>query len=56
MGKPTIVCAGMCNTKSAEIKYLAEQVAEQGGKPIIMDLSLGAAVEHMRWPHVQRGR
>jgi uncharacterized protein (UPF0261 family) len=45
MGKPTIVCAGMCNTKSAEIKYLAEQVAEQGGKPIIMDLSLGAAVD-----------
>ena len=45
MGKPTIVCAGMCNTKSAEIKYLAEQVAEQGGKPVIMDLSLGAAVD-----------
>jgi uncharacterized protein (UPF0261 family) len=45
MRKPTIVCAGMCNTKSAEIKYLAEQVAEHGGEPVIMDLSLGAAVD-----------
>ena len=45
MSKPTIVCAGMCNTKSAEIKYLAEQVAAQGGEPVIMDLSLGAAVD-----------
>ncbi len=45
MTKPTIVCAGMCNTKSAEIRYLAEQVAEHGGEPVIMDLSLGAAVD-----------
>jgi len=45
MSKPTIVCAGMCNTKSAEIKFLAQQVAEQGGAPIIMDISLGAAVD-----------
>ena len=45
MRKPVIVCTGMCNTKSAEIKYLAEQVAEQGGEPIIMDISLGAAVD-----------
>jgi len=45
MSKPTIVCAGMCNTKSAEIRYLAEQVAEQGGEPIIMDISLGASVD-----------
>jgi uncharacterized protein (UPF0261 family) len=35
----------MCNTKSAEIKFLAEQVAEQGGVPTIMDLSLGGAVD-----------
>jgi uncharacterized protein (UPF0261 family) len=42
---PTIVVAGMCNTKSAEMRFLAEQVAEQGGKPLIMDLSLGAAVD-----------
>lgn len=45
MSKPAIVCAGMCNTKSAEIRYLAEQVAEQGGEPIIMDISLGASVD-----------
>lgn len=45
MRKPTIVCAGMCNTKTAEMKYLAEQVAEHGGEPVIMDLSLGAAVD-----------
>jgi len=45
MSKPTIVCTGMCNTKGAEIKYLAEQVAEYGGVPVIMDLSLGAAVD-----------
>ncbi len=42
---PTIVVTGMCNTKGAEIRYLAEQVAEHGGEPIIMDLSLGAAVD-----------
>ncbi|MGD0019327.1 MAG: Tm-1-like ATP-binding domain-containing protein [Candidatus Limnocylindrales bacterium] len=52
MTKPMIVCAGMCNTKSAEIKYLAEQVAEHGGKPLIMDLSLGAAVD---WADVSLG-
>jgi uncharacterized protein (UPF0261 family) len=45
MSKPTIVCAGMCNTKPAEIKFLAEQVAQQGGEPVIMDISLGAAVD-----------
>lgn len=43
--RPTIVCAGMCNTKGAEIRFLAEQVAEHGGEPLIMDLSLGAAVD-----------
>ena len=43
--RPTIVCAGMCNTKGAEMRFLAEQVAEQGGEPLIMDLSLGAAVD-----------
>lgn len=45
MERPTIVCAGMCNTKGAEIRFLAEQVAEYGGRPLIMDLSLGAAVD-----------
>jgi uncharacterized protein (UPF0261 family) len=43
--KPRIVCAGMCNTKGAEIRYLARMVAEHGGEPIIMDLSLGDAVD-----------
>jgi uncharacterized protein (UPF0261 family) len=45
VGKPKIVCTGMCNTKSAEIRYLARMVAEYGGEPIIMDLSLGGAVD-----------
>jgi len=35
----------MCNTKGAEIRYLARMVAEHGGKPVIMDLSLGEAVD-----------
>ncbi|MGA2513668.1 MAG: Tm-1-like ATP-binding domain-containing protein [Candidatus Limnocylindrales bacterium] len=45
MAKPVIVCAGMCNTKGAEIRYLAEQVEAHGGEPVIIDLSLGAAVD-----------
>ena len=40
---PTIVVTGMCNTKGVEIRFLAEQVAEHGGKPLVMDLSLGGA-------------
>jgi uncharacterized protein (UPF0261 family) len=43
--EPTIVCTGMCNTKGPEIRFLAEQVAAQGGRPLIMDISLGAAVD-----------
>ncbi len=42
---PTIVVTGMCNTKGVEIRFLAEQVAEYGGTPLVMDLSLGAAVD-----------
>ncbi len=42
---PTIVVTGMCNTKGVEIRFLAEQVAEHGGVPLVMDLSLGAAVD-----------
>jgi uncharacterized protein (UPF0261 family) len=49
---PTIVVTGMCNTKSAEIRFLAQQVAEHGGTPLIMDLSLGAAVD---WADVSLG-
>ena len=52
MRKPMIVCAGMCNTKGAEIRYLAEQVGVRGGVPVIMDLSLGAAVD---WADVSLG-
>ena len=42
---PTIVVTGMCNTKGVEIRFLAEQVAEHGGRPLVMDLSLGGAVD-----------
>jgi uncharacterized protein (UPF0261 family) len=52
MRKPTIVCAGMCNTKGAEIRFLAEMVAAHGGQPLVMDLSLGAAVD---WADVPLG-
>ena len=45
MTKPTIVCTGMCDTKGPEIRFLAEMVAASGGAPVIMDLSLGAAVD-----------
>src|ERR1039458_2839968 len=45
MSKPTIICTGMCNTKGAEVRFLAEMVAAQGGRPLIMDLSLGGAVD-----------
>ena len=42
---PTIVVTGMCNTKGVEIRFLADQVAAHGGRPLIMDLSLGGAVD-----------
>jgi uncharacterized protein (UPF0261 family) len=45
MNEPTIVCVGMCNTKGAEIRHLAEQVAAFGGRPLIMDISLGGSVD-----------
>jgi uncharacterized protein (UPF0261 family) len=35
----------MCNTKGEEIKYLAQMVRAHGGEALIMDLSLGAAVD-----------
>ena len=53
MVRPTIVCTGICNTKGPEIRYMAEMVAAHGGgRPLIMDLSLGAAVE---WADVSLG-
>lgn len=39
--KPNIICAGMLDTKGDEIRYLAKQVKERGGNPVIMDVSLG---------------
>ncbi len=42
---PNIICTGMLNTKGKEIRFIAEQVAKYGGNPIIMDLSLGEAVD-----------
>jgi len=42
---PAIVCTGMCNTKGAEVRFLAEMVTAYGGRPVIMDLSLGGAVD-----------
>jgi uncharacterized protein (UPF0261 family) len=52
MDRPRIVCAGMCNTKGPEIRFLAQMVAEYGGEPIVMDLSLGAAVD---WADISLG-
>ena len=44
-GKPNIIVVGMCDTKSVEIKFVAEQVALYGGNPIIMNMSLGKDVD-----------
>jgi len=41
---PTIVVVGILNTKGNEIKFLAEQVREAGGNPIIMEISCGGEV------------
>jgi uncharacterized protein (UPF0261 family) len=43
--RPNIICTGILNTKGNEIKFIAEQVKKYGGNPIIMDLSLGDAVD-----------
>lgn len=43
--KPNIICTGMLNTKTNEIRHIVEQVKKYGGNPIIMDLSLGEAVD-----------
>jgi uncharacterized protein (UPF0261 family) len=44
-GRPKIVVTGMLNTKGPELRHLASAVAEAGGDPIVVDLSLGAAVD-----------
>ncbi|WP_213951031.1 hypothetical protein [Tepidanaerobacter syntrophicus] len=43
--EPNIICTGILNTKDKEIRFIAEQVAKYGGNSIIMDLSLGEAVD-----------
>ena len=45
MSKPKIVVTGMLNTKGPELRHLAQAVADAGGEPIVMDLSLGAEVD-----------
>lgn len=39
-----IIVAGILDTKGAEIKYLAGQVAAAGGSPVILELSVGKEV------------
>ncbi len=39
--KPNIVVVGMLDTKFTELQFVAEQVKEYGGNPVIMDMSLG---------------
>ncbi len=50
--KPTIICAGILNTKGEEIRFLAENVAAHGGNAKIMDLSLGGEVD---WADISLG-
>lgn len=42
--KPTIVVAGILDTKGKEIKFLAERVRKAGGDPVIMEISCGGEV------------
>ena len=39
--KPVIVCAGMCDTKGNEIRFIADRVKAFGGEAVIVDLALG---------------
>jgi uncharacterized protein (UPF0261 family) len=41
---PKILVAGILDTKGTEIKYIAQQIAEAGGKPKIIELSVGKEV------------
>ncbi|MGI6005237.1 MAG: Tm-1-like ATP-binding domain-containing protein, partial [Christensenellales bacterium] len=49
---PNIVCTGMLDTKKEEIQYLAEKVREFGGRPVILDLSLGNEAD---WADIKVG-
>ncbi len=45
MGKrPSIIVAGILDTKGQEIRYLAERVRAAGGEPTILELSVGREV------------
>jgi uncharacterized protein (UPF0261 family) len=41
---PTIICAGILDTKGEEIRFLAERISEHGGIPKVLELSLGKEV------------
>ncbi|APC08153.1 Tm-1-like ATP-binding domain-containing protein [Neomoorella thermoacetica] len=42
--RPSIIVAGILDTKGQEIKYLAERVKAAGGEPTILELSVGLEV------------
>lgn len=42
--QPNILVTGILDTKGQEIKYIANRVKESGGKPIIMEISVGNEV------------
>lgn len=39
--KPNIIIAGILNTKGREIRFIADRVRAAGGKPLVMELSVG---------------
>lgn len=47
--KPTILVAGILNTKGPEIKYLAERVEAAGGTPCVIECSLGKEMREYSW-------
>jgi uncharacterized protein (UPF0261 family) len=49
-GTPTIICAGMLDTKGEEIEFLADNVRAHGGTAAVLDLSLGAEAERADIP------
>ena len=42
--RPSIIVAGILDTKGQEIKYLADRVKAAGGEPTILELSVGSEV------------
>jgi uncharacterized protein (UPF0261 family) len=53
MAKPTIVIAGILDTKGAEIRYIADRVREAGGEPTIMELTVSKEVG---WADIPMGQ